>query len=192
LSAFDGPYSDWTVENNVIMVGLAMSLYGIDSSKIVNNTVIPDAFGSDSEIQIVNQKGNVSTSDNDVIRNNLVHTLDISCHGYSSRYKSSRRPSPKHRTPSKQAGTLPPLRFKIAYSRQLLQPSSSAQKSFKEAKRSPVMNRARPPRAGSRIGAANFAILDGPQAPRTRRSKRTRIPADPETAADRTGGTQRT
>ena len=79
LSAFDGPYSNWTIENNVIMVevGLAMSLYGIDNSKIVNNTVVPDAFGTDSEIQIVNQKGDVSTSDNDVIRNNLVHTLDI-------------------------------------------------------------------------------------------------------------------
>jgi hypothetical protein len=39
--------------------------------------VVPDSFGTDSEIRIVNQKGDVSTSDNDTIRNNLVHTLNI-------------------------------------------------------------------------------------------------------------------
>ena len=34
LSAFDGPYSNWTIENNVINVevGLAMGLYGMSNS----------------------------------------------------------------------------------------------------------------------------------------------------------------
>jgi hypothetical protein len=79
ISAFDGPYSNWTIENNVVMVevGLAVGLFGMDNSKIVNNTVVPDPFGTDSEIRIVNEKGDVSTSDNDIIRNNLAHTLNI-------------------------------------------------------------------------------------------------------------------
>jgi hypothetical protein len=42
----------------------------------VNNTVVPDSFGTNSEIRIVNEKGG-SPSDNDIIRNNLVHTLNI-------------------------------------------------------------------------------------------------------------------
>ena len=78
LSCFDGPYSNWTIENNVVMVevGLAMALYGMDNSTIVNNTVVPNPLGTDSEIRIFNEKGG-STSDNDILRNNLAHTLNI-------------------------------------------------------------------------------------------------------------------
>jgi hypothetical protein len=60
----------------MVEVGLAMGLYGMDNSKIVNNTVVPDSFGTDSEIRVTNEKGG-SSSDNDIIRNNLAHTLNI-------------------------------------------------------------------------------------------------------------------
>jgi hypothetical protein len=78
IGCFDGPYSNWTIENNVVMVevGLAMGLYGMDNSRIVNNTVVPNPSGTASEIRIVNEKGG-SPSDNDTIRNNLTHTLNI-------------------------------------------------------------------------------------------------------------------
>ncbi len=79
LSAFDGPYSGWTIENNVVMVevGLAMGLYGMNDSKIVNNTVVPDPLGTDSEIRITNQKDG-TPSNNNILRNNLAHTLNVS------------------------------------------------------------------------------------------------------------------
>jgi hypothetical protein len=78
IGCFDGPYSNWTIENNVVMVevGLAIGLYGMDNSRIVNNTVVPNPLGTNSEIRIVNEKGG-SPSDNDIIRNNLAHTLNI-------------------------------------------------------------------------------------------------------------------
>ena len=78
LSAFDGPYSGWTIEDNVIMVevGLAMGLYGMNDSTIVNNTVVPDTFGTDSEIRLTYRKGGTPSNGN-IVRNNLVHTLNI-------------------------------------------------------------------------------------------------------------------
>jgi len=78
ISAFDGPYRNWTIENNVVMVevGLAMSLYGMSSSKILNNTVVPDSFGTDSELRVFNQKDGTPPNDN-IIRNNLAHTLNF-------------------------------------------------------------------------------------------------------------------
>lgn len=74
LSAFDGPYDNWTIENNVVMVevGLAMGLYGMDNSRIVNNTVVPNPQGTDSEIRLTNQKDG-NPSDSNVVRNNLAH-----------------------------------------------------------------------------------------------------------------------
>ncbi len=78
LSAFDGPYSNWTIENNVVMVevGLAIGLLGMNDSKIVNNTVVPDALGTDSEIRLTDRKDG-TPSRSDIVRNNLVHTLNI-------------------------------------------------------------------------------------------------------------------
>ena len=77
ISAFDGPYSGWTIENNVVMVevGLAMGLYGMNNSTIVNNTVVPDPLGTDSEIRITNQKDGTPSS-NDILRNNLAHSFN--------------------------------------------------------------------------------------------------------------------
>ncbi|GAA0940583.1 hypothetical protein GCM10009554_31420 [Kribbella koreensis] len=74
ISAFDGPYDNWTIENNVVLVevGLAMGLYGMDNSRIVNNTVVPNPLGTDSEIRLTNQKDG-TPSDHNVVRNNLAH-----------------------------------------------------------------------------------------------------------------------
>ncbi len=78
LSAFDGPYNNWTIENNVVQVevGLALAVYGMNDSKIVNNTVVPDPSGTDSEIRIYNQKDG-TPSNNIILRNNLAHVFNI-------------------------------------------------------------------------------------------------------------------
>ncbi|MFJ9543927.1 choice-of-anchor Q domain-containing protein [Streptomyces sp. NPDC101225] len=77
LSAFDGPYSGWTIENNVVQVevGLAMGLYGMNNSKIVNNTVVPRYPATDSEIRLTNQKDGTPPT-GDVVRNNLAHRFN--------------------------------------------------------------------------------------------------------------------
>jgi hypothetical protein len=77
IGAYDGPYDNWTIENNVVMVevGLAIGLYGMDNSRIVNNTVVPTAPATDSEIRLTDQKDG-NPSDNDVIRNNLAHAFN--------------------------------------------------------------------------------------------------------------------
>jgi hypothetical protein len=85
LSAFDGPYGNWTIENNVIMVevGLAMGLYGMSNSTIANNTVVPNPLATDSLIRVTDEKAGTASptsgkpSNNDLIINNLVHGLDI-------------------------------------------------------------------------------------------------------------------
>lgn len=77
ISAFDGPYRNWTIENNVVQVevGLAMGLYGMNNSTIVNNTVVPDAGATDSEIRLTNQKDGTPSSGN-ILRNNLAHSFN--------------------------------------------------------------------------------------------------------------------
>jgi hypothetical protein len=52
-----------------------MGLYGMNDSRIANNTVVPRYPATDSEIRLTNQKdGTPSTGD--VIRNNLAHTFN--------------------------------------------------------------------------------------------------------------------
>ncbi|MEU3986004.1 hypothetical protein AB0F77_39110 [Streptomyces sp. NPDC026672] len=77
LSAFDGPYNNWTIENNVVQVevGLAMGLYGMNNSRIVNNTVVPRYPAADSEIRLTNQKDGTPPT-GDVVRNNLAHKFN--------------------------------------------------------------------------------------------------------------------
>jgi hypothetical protein len=59
----------------MVEVGLAMGLYGMDNSRIVNNTVVPAPGAADSEIRLTNQKdGNPSS--NNAIRNNLAHRFN--------------------------------------------------------------------------------------------------------------------
>ncbi|WP_046495029.1 choice-of-anchor Q domain-containing protein [Streptomyces odonnellii] len=77
IGAFDGPYRNWTIENNVVQVevGLAMGLYGMNDSRIVNNTVVPRYPATDSEIRLTNQKDG-TPSNGDIIRNNLARTFN--------------------------------------------------------------------------------------------------------------------
>ncbi|WP_458083336.1 choice-of-anchor Q domain-containing protein [Streptomyces malaysiensis] len=77
LGAFDGPYSNWTIENNVVQVevGLAMGLYGMNNSRIVNNTVVPRYPAADSEIRLTNQKDGTPPT-GDIVRNNLAHSFN--------------------------------------------------------------------------------------------------------------------
>ncbi|MFD3482863.1 choice-of-anchor Q domain-containing protein [Streptomyces sp. NPDC058665] len=77
IGAFDGPYRNWTIENNVVQVevGLAMGLYGMNDSRIVNNTVVPRHPATDSEIRLTNQKDGTPSS-GDIIRNNLARTFN--------------------------------------------------------------------------------------------------------------------
>lgn len=48
IGCFDGPYMDWVVENNLVIVDHwhGISLYGAEDSRIVNNTVV-DADGTE-------------------------------------------------------------------------------------------------------------------------------------------------
>ncbi|GAA1703853.1 hypothetical protein GCM10009745_59170 [Kribbella yunnanensis] len=89
IGAFDGPYDNWTIENNVVMVevNLAIGLYGMNNSRIVNNTVVPNALGVDSEIRLTNQKDG-TPSDNNVIRNNLAHAFNTGA-GTNTRHSNN-------------------------------------------------------------------------------------------------------
>ena len=66
IGNFDGPYVDWVVENNVIMVANyhGITLFGAKDSKVVNNTVY-DTTGS------VNSWIRLDKSSNCTVRNNL-------------------------------------------------------------------------------------------------------------------------
>lgn len=77
IGVFDGPYRNWTIENNVVQVevGLAMGLYGMNDSRIVNNTVVPRNPATASEIRLTNQKDGTPSSNN-IIRNNLARTFN--------------------------------------------------------------------------------------------------------------------
>ena len=80
IALYDGPYSNWVIENNVVMVevGLGTALYGVSNSTIVNNTIIPDPLGTTtSGIRITDQKGGVATSNDDILRNNLMSWSDL-------------------------------------------------------------------------------------------------------------------
>ncbi|WP_446038943.1 choice-of-anchor Q domain-containing protein [Streptomyces sp. SID1121] len=77
IGAFDGPYNNWTIENNVVQVevGLAMGLYGMNNSRIVNNTVVPRSPATNSEIRLTNQKDGTPSNGN-IVRNNLARTFN--------------------------------------------------------------------------------------------------------------------
>jgi hypothetical protein len=47
----------------------------MDNSRIVNNTVVPNPQGTDSEIRLTNQKDG-NPSNNNAIRNNLAHRFN--------------------------------------------------------------------------------------------------------------------
>ena len=75
IGCFDGPYVDWIVENNVIVVNHyhGISLYGAQNCKIVNNTVIDrDLANSPNGTWIkINAHKNGDPSSNCLIQNNF-------------------------------------------------------------------------------------------------------------------------
>ncbi len=79
IGLFDGMFVDWLVENNIIIVNHyhAISFYGAENVKIINNTVI-DADTTDNVrpwIMITTHK-NGTPSKNCVIRNNIAPTIN--------------------------------------------------------------------------------------------------------------------
>jgi parallel beta-helix repeat protein len=80
IGCFDGPYSHWLIENNLIVVDHwhGISLYDADNCKIINNTVIdptPDVSPGPSWIRI-DYESNTSC-DSCVVRNNAVNSLSL-------------------------------------------------------------------------------------------------------------------
>lgn len=81
IGCFDGPFNDWVIENNVIIVdhwhGITMS--GAYNSRIVNNTVISPVGGRSAWIRISNLKDNLggNPSENVIVRNNITKRFSI-------------------------------------------------------------------------------------------------------------------
>lgn len=89
IGCFDGPFVNWTVENNIIMVDHwhGISFYGATNCKIINNTVIDpykyttvDPFDNNSTNTgpawiFIGKKTTGPSSQNNEIRNNLVHNV---------------------------------------------------------------------------------------------------------------------
>jgi len=73
IGNFDGPYIDWLVENNVVMVAHhhGISVYGSENARIINNTVIDISGRFDSWIKL-------SDSNGGIVRNNLAPDFQVS------------------------------------------------------------------------------------------------------------------
>ncbi len=81
IGCFDGPYNDWVIENNIVMVEHwhGISFYGAHRCKIINNTVVdptPDKKPGPSWIKIESHK-NGSPSTDCIVKNNISNTLAI-------------------------------------------------------------------------------------------------------------------
>lgn len=75
IGCFDGPYRNWVVENNLVVVDHwhGISLYGAYDSRIVNNTVVDiDTATDPSPWVMFNPHKDGTPSQGCVIRNNLV------------------------------------------------------------------------------------------------------------------------
>ena len=75
IGCFDGPYVDWTIENNLVVVNHyhGISLYGAENCRIINNTVIDiDSVHSPNGtwIKITDHKNGTPSSDC-LIQNNI-------------------------------------------------------------------------------------------------------------------------
>ncbi len=80
IGLFDGPFIDWVVENNVVLVDHwhGISLYGAQDCRVVNNTVIdpsPDTGPGPSWIMINDIDGFPSSGC--VVANNIANTFNI-------------------------------------------------------------------------------------------------------------------
>ena len=80
IGCFDGPYVDWVVENNVVIVDHwhGISFYGAHNCRIINNTVIDPNKTKPGPcwIRITDHK-NKTPSTNSVIRNNIAPSIKV-------------------------------------------------------------------------------------------------------------------
>lgn len=80
IGLFDGPYIDWIIENNVIMVDHwhGISIYGGINCRVVNNTVVDlnDVSPGPPWIRVADQKDSTH-SINCIVRNNLATSFTI-------------------------------------------------------------------------------------------------------------------
>ncbi len=81
IGCFDGPFTDWVIENNVISVNHwhGISLYGAVNCRVINNTVIdptPDVTPGPSWILITDNKDGTPSTGCEV-KNNISNTLNV-------------------------------------------------------------------------------------------------------------------
>ncbi len=81
IGCFDGPFTDWVIENNVISVDHwhGISLYGAINCRVINNTVIdptPGITPGPSWILITDNKDG-TPSEGCVVKNNLANTISV-------------------------------------------------------------------------------------------------------------------
>jgi parallel beta-helix repeat protein len=84
IGCFDGFFTDWTVENNVVITDHwhGISFYGMRNSRIINNTVIDLADGQPGPPWImVNAHKDGRPSENVVVRNNLAGDFSLDGNG---------------------------------------------------------------------------------------------------------------
>ncbi|MBK9147924.1 MAG: T9SS type A sorting domain-containing protein [Flavobacteriales bacterium] len=82
IGCFDGPFSDWVVENNVVIVNHwhGISLYGAINCTVANNTVIdptPSATPGPSWIRINDDTDIGQASSGCVVANNIANTYAV-------------------------------------------------------------------------------------------------------------------
>jgi len=80
IGCFDGPYNNWIVENNLIIVNHwhGISFYGLVNSKIINNTVLditPSISPGPAWIKVDNDNGYPSSGC--IVKNNIVNTISV-------------------------------------------------------------------------------------------------------------------
>jgi len=78
IGCFDGPYENWTVENNLIIVNHwhGISFYGLKNGRIVNNTVLdPDLTDSIGPCWIKIDNMQDYPSENCVVANNIINSI---------------------------------------------------------------------------------------------------------------------
>lgn len=77
INCFDGPYNDWTIENNLIVTAATegIVIYGASGALVVNNTVLSDSSEVLSYISLYDGKDDTLSSDC-VIQNNITNGVN--------------------------------------------------------------------------------------------------------------------
>lgn len=89
IACFDGPYVNYTAENNVIMVEHyhGISFYDAQNSRIINNTVLNPDPSTENTFKtwiIFDKKLNLPTTGNNLSRNNIALTYINTTPGFTS------------------------------------------------------------------------------------------------------------